>query len=168
MSFKYIDYADFDTWKWKTFIESKETTILDFMGEFDRNDKNTEFYIGTDSQNRSAKGKKFCVFTSVLVAYTRGHGGRAILATEKVDHKITDLRRRLMIEAWRSLEVGMYLNNHISPNQVLTIHLDVNDTIKYKSGEYKNELVGLVTAQSFNCEHKPNAWAASFAADKKC
>ena len=33
---------------------------------------------------------------------------------------------------------------------------------------YKDELVGYITAQGFDCEHKPNAWAASWAADNRC
>ena len=169
MADKYINYASFDTWKWRTFVGDTPTTIVDFINQFDKRDLNTEFYIGTDSQNHSKKGKKYCIFTTVLVAYTRGKGGRAILASEKMPH-IPDVRRRLINEAWRSLEVGTHLNLNklIDEKQKMTIHLDVNNDTKFKSSECKNDLVGLITAQGFNCEHKPNAWAASWCADSKC
>lgn len=84
------------------------------------------------------------------------------------EQRLPILRQRLLSEASRSLQVAWYLNDIISGDQIITIHLDVNSSLKWDSARYKDELVGYVTAQGFNCEHKPNSFAASWAADKKC
>ena len=165
MSFFDGKYTPFDEWDWKYFTNSKKTNLEDFIVRYPE----AEFYIGTDSQNYSKKGNRYCVFTTVLVAYTRRRGGNAIFCTEKLGYA-ESLRQKLLTEAMRSIEVGWYLdrNKHVRDNQLVTIHLDVNCNLKFKSTKYKDELVGLVTAQGFECEHKPNAWAATTIADSKC
>jgi len=163
MGFYEGKYTPFINWKWKRFGDRTAIEVIDFMGEH----PNAEFYIGTDSQNYSRKGKKYCTFTTCLVAYTLGLGGCAILSSERTE-RISNLRQRLMIEAFRSLEVGWFLNGKIDPAKIITIHLDVNPNLKYKSSKYLPELVGMVAAQGFHCEHKPHSWAATWAADKRC
>jgi len=163
MSFYDNKYKLFSEWEWISYGKGNKVSIEEFI----ETHPDAQFYIGTDSQNYSKKGNRYCTFTTVLVAYTMGKGGCAILASEKTE-KMDNLRQRLMIEAMRSLEVGWFLDKKIDQNRIVTIHLDVNDSIKFKSGKYKDELVGFVTAQGFECQHKPNAWAASWAADKFC
>jgi len=163
MSFFNGQYSPFEEWQWKYFTNSKGAELQEFIERY----PNAEFYIGTDSQNYSKKGNRYCVFTTVLVAYTRRKGGNAIFCTERLGYA-DSLRQKLLTEAMRSLEVGWYLNDHIDAEQVVCIHLDVNPNLKFKSSRYKDELVGLVTAQGFNCEHKPHAWAATTIADSKC
>src|SRR5262249_45297128 len=47
----------------------------------------------------------------------------------------------------------------------LTVHIDANPVVTYKSSAYVQELVGLVVGQGFKALIKPESWAASHAAD---
>jgi predicted RNase H-related nuclease YkuK (DUF458 family) len=173
------NFRAFDEWEWRHYTNDTVITIKDFISKYPQ----AEFYIGTDSQKHSTKrkkGQKHWKFTTCLVAYTRRRGGNAILSSEIVEvpehlrgrltreQRLPVLRQRLLNEASRSLQVAWYLNDIVRGDQIITIHLDVNQNLRWDSAKYKDELVGYVTAQGFNCEHKPNAWAASWAADNKC
>ena len=153
-------HPDFETWDWRTYSEHKKADLNEFIKI--HSEKGARFYVGTDSQQKSS-----CVFTTALIAYTMGHGGSIITHSDKLP-LIDNLRERLLMEAMRSLEVGWHLNSMISPEDIITIHVDVNENIKFKSGKYKDELVGLVMAQGFEVSHKPHSWAASSVADSRC
>lgn len=155
------EYPAFPTWDWKSYDGTKNVDITEFI----RKNLDADFYVGTDSQNYR-KGKKHCVFTTVLVAYRKGKGGNIILHTDKTPY-MEHLRQRLLLEAMRSLETGWFIEGLIKKNSVVTIHLDVNENLRYKSAQYKDELVGLVMAQGFKAQWKPYSWAASGVADAK-
>lgn len=155
------DYPPFATWKWKSYDGTQDVDVNEFVNR----NLGADFYVGTDSQNYR-KGKRSCVYTSVLVAYRKGKGGNVILHSDKTAYQ-EHLRLRLLTEAMRSLETAWFLSGLIPKNNIVTIHLDVNDSLKYKSGQYKDELVGMIMAQGFKCAHKPYSWAASGVADAK-
>jgi len=68
----------------------------------------------------------------------------------------------------RSLEVAWYLDTKVKERNIIEIHLDVNSNLKWKSAQYKEELVGLIVSQGFPAIVKPNAFGASKCADRKC
>lgn len=154
-------YKAFAEWGWRSYDGRKKVSVEDFIKEHD----GAMFFIGTDSQNYSKR--KVCVFTTALIAYHMGKGGAIIIHRDKVPH-MESLRQRLLMEAMRSLETAWFVNIKIPDKSFIGVHLDVNQSLKYKSGQYKDELVGLIVAQGFSCKTKPDAFAASFAADKKC
>jgi predicted RNase H-related nuclease YkuK (DUF458 family) len=154
-------YDPFDVWQWRSY-DGKDIVSLDDFVDLHKSDL---FFIGTDSQNYSKK--HCCIFTTVLIGYKMGHGGSVIIHRDKV-HFMDALRQRLLMEAMRSLETAWYLDKQISNKSLIAIHLDVNKNLRYKSAKYKDELVGLITSQGFSACVKPDAWAASSTADKKC
>jgi len=156
-------HPEFSIWDWKNYSEQKKVDLDAFIKK--HREKGAKFYVGTDSQNHPKK--KACVFTSALIAYTMGFGGSIITHSDKLPI-IENLRERLLMEAMRSLEVAWYLNTKIPQENVITIHLDVNENVIFKSGKYKDELVGLIMAQGFSVSHKPHSWAASSVADRRC
>ena len=156
-----IEYPPFSTWKWRSYDGKKEVSIDSFLNAY----PSAEYYIGTDSQNYR-KRKQLCVFTTVLIAYTRGRGGTILVHTDKTP-VVDALRQRLLLEAMRSLETAWYVDTKIPEKTSVSIHLDVNENLKYKSAQYKDELVGLVIAQGYKCSWKPNSWASTSVADSK-
>jgi len=155
------EWPPFVEWKWRSYDGKKKVEVEDFVTEH----TGDLFFIGTDSQNYSKKST--CVFTTVLIAYKMHHGGSIITHKHKSSY-MDSLRQRLLMEAMLSLEVGWFLDQRIKKESLIGIHLDVNQSLKYKSGQYKDELVGLIMAQGFNCLIKPDAWAASSVADSRC
>ena len=159
-NFKKPEWPPFNEWKWRSFDGKKSRDINQFIEEH----KNDSFFIGTDSQNYSKNNK--CAFMTVLIAYKMHRGGAVITHKHKVPF-MDSLRQRLLMEAMLSLELGWFLDRKVSKEKIIGIHLDVNRNLKFKSGQYKDELIGLVAAQGFNALCKPDSWAASGVADKR-
>ena len=156
------NYLPFKEWKWRSYDGKNRIDIEEYV-KSKRDD--CYFFIGTDSQNYSKK--RNCVFTSVLIAYKMHRGGSVVIHRDTVSY-MDSLRQRLLMEAMRSLEIAWWLTQHIPKDNVIGIHLDVNQSLKFKSGQYKDELVGLVCAQGFQAIVKPDSFAASKCADRKC
>ena len=170
MKSKQSEYPPFLQWGWKSYDEKRVRGLDEFI---ERN-KDTQFYVGTDSHQDAMK----CKFTTVLIGYRLGKGGDIILHSDRTEI-YSSLRQRLLMEAMRSLELAWYLDSKIPSSTFMAIHLDVNDNIIWKSGKYKDELVGMVMAQGFvsgrdkfsksnrRVYWKTDAWAANSVADKK-
>lgn len=121
-----------------------------------------ELYVGSDSQVN--KKKKCVVYATCIVLYKKGKGGRVLVAKDHMPFVAT-LRERLTNEVWRSLTVTFELAKYLPKNVEIIVHVDVNRSKKYKSGNYHQELVNLVTGQGYKCRTKPYAWAAQCIAD---
>lgn len=121
-----------------------------------------EVFVGTDSQVR--RKKKGVTYATCIVLYKKGKGGRVFVAKELKPYA-NSLKERLLNEVWRSLEVSWELMQILPKNVEIVIHVDVNRSKKYKSGNYHQELVSLVMGQGFKCRIKPYAWAAQCIAD---
>ena len=166
-------FDPFETWVWRSY----EGNDVINLSEFIANNRESLFFIGTDSQ--SYKGRT-CTFTSVLIAYKMGRGGtiarhtdkRAIVPREALSAKLT-------VETQRSIELCKFVEENLMQlsmdddvdymKNLVGISIDVNyDEMKGKSGRYKDMLVGMVVAYGWNAFIKPDSFAASAVADKKC
>lgn len=121
-----------------------------------------EIYIGTDSKVKKKDKKVF--YATCIVLYKKGRGGKILISKEKKPLP-NSLRERLAIEVWKSIETSIELSR-ILPDIEIVVHVDVNQSQKYKSGDFCQELVSMVVGQGFKCVVKPEAWAAQSVADK--
>lgn len=145
---------------WKTMHGRRPVDLKAEIRALMLEDPNREFVIGTDSQNSKSRTE----YITVVIVLQPGKGGRCFFARERVP-RIRSLRERLLKEAWMSVELGMELNDVIPDASRLTIHIDANPDTKFKSSDVVQEMVGLVLGQGFGAVTKPDAWAASHAAD---
>lgn len=143
---------------WKTIDGTKVELLPLFRELMAAGDRNVQ--IGSDSQQDG----KFTEFVTVVVVLQPGKGGRAFYTRERVP-RVKSLRERLMREVWMSVTTGMELNDFIPKEADLTIHIDANPNVKFKSSEYVKELTGMVVGQGFKAVLKPDSWCASHAAD---
>lgn len=122
-----------------------------------------EIFIGTDAQ---AVGKQRVKYAKVLCFYTIGRGAHIIYSKVRKDD-VKDMYTKLWWEVEYSLEIANYLkDNNILPNtKLVTIHIDVSPKLENASNSIYNGAVGYVKSMGFDCETKPNACAASYAAD---
>ena len=159
-----FEYKPFDTWIWKTFerkpLPDLNTWIIENMVEEDYEKK---FFIGTDSQVYG----KLTQYATAIVCLEDGRGGKAAIHTAKYKTFET-LRPRMLQEARMSLEAAWVVDKIIPREIRLKIDLDLNDDPFFESGKYREELVGYVVAQGYECSHKPNSFASSSVADKRC
>lgn len=122
-----------------------------------------KIYVGTDSQFHA--DKKNTVFITAVVLHKEGRGARAFIG--KNERKISkSIKEKLMLETWSSLEVGFELMKFVPESMEIVIHIDCNKSKNFESGNYVQELVGMVAGNGFKYNIKPNSWAASTVADK--
>jgi len=127
-------------------------------------------YIGTDSQ---IVKRKISIVTAMCFHKSGddagddagGVSGKIFYVKERIGRKqYPNLRTRMLLEAYRSIELAMELESLFSKK--LEVHLDVGNTIKSKTSAYEKELQALVLSQGYGCEIKPYSWASSSVADK--
>jgi predicted RNase H-related nuclease YkuK (DUF458 family) len=165
-------FDNFEDWVWRKYESSHTVDIKNFI----ETNKEALFFIGTDSQNYSKSNK--CVFTSVVIAYRLGKGGCIARYTDKRPMiPVSALSARLMVETQRSIEICQFVETTLFDlsddeidytNNIVGISIDVSSDLKNKSGRYKDMLVGLVMGYGFNALVKPDSWASSSVADRKC
>lgn len=144
---------------WKTIEGQKIKNLRETLAELlDSGERSV--HIGTDSQQSG----KYTEFVTVVVALAPGKGGRAFYCREQTP-RVKSLRERLLKEVWMSVELGMVLNDMIPEGSPLTIHIDANPNVKFKSSAYVKELTSMVVSQGFKSLLKPDAWASSHVAD---
>lgn len=143
------------TRKWRTLTGTPIADIVEFVKEATRTG-GQQVHIGTDSLQVS----RWTQFVTVVVILNPPHGGRVAYCRDVVP-RVTSLRKRLMDEVWRSIEVAMTMPQVVP----LTVHIDANSNEKHMSQRYLQELVGLVVGQGFKALWKPESWAASHCAD---
>jgi uncharacterized protein len=142
---------------WKTLTGTPIGDVVDFVRENSRDGQIV--HLGTDSLQLARHTR----FVTVVAILTPGRGGRAIW-TRSTSPRIRSLRERLLREVWLSVELGLRLDPVI-PGE-LHVHIDANPIARHRSSAYVQELVGLVVSQGFRAVIKPEAWAASRAADR--
>jgi uncharacterized protein len=136
--------------------EQKVPDILAFVKEAAANGQ--EVHVGTDSLQTG----RFTQFCTVVIVHTPSKGGRVAYSREVVP-RISSLRERLQKEVWKSVTVAMALAP-IVPER-LSVHIDANPEPRHRSSQFVQELVGMVMGQGFRAIIKPDAYAASHAAD---
>lgn len=117
-------------------------------------------HVGCDSQENIF----YTEFVTVVVILKPGKGGRVLYTREKVP-TIESLRQRLLTEVSKSIDVALYIDNLLSEEIDLYVHVDANPKLKFKSSKYIKELVKYVVGQGFICLTKPDGWAATSVAD---
>lgn len=115
-------------------------------------------HVGTDSMQTGPHTQ----FVTVVAVLNPPHGGRGAYTREVVP-RISSLRERLLKEVWRSVEFALGITDIVKGE--LTVHIDANPIVTHKSSRYVKELTALVVSQGFRSVVKPDAWAASHAAD---
>ena len=154
--------------KWKT-LAGQDVDLRSAIEAELRDFPSAEVIVACDSQQVRACTEYVTVVVLHKTDGTSGKGGRVFFCRERVP-RVNVLRERLWKEAWRSVETAMDLSSNPEvgdhfPIRVSAVHIDANVDPSHKSSKYVEELVGLVVGQGFRAVVKPEAFAASHAAD---
>ena len=127
-----------------------------------------EITIGTDSQNRDDYTK----IVSVISIICKGHGG-IFFHKIKVVPIINSVKDKLETETNISLNIAQelitVLENEYEDLFVscpISIHIDAGNAPHGKTKDLIQSLTGWVHAMGYECEVKPNSYAASSIADR--
>jgi len=146
---------------------------LQLIKEFLEEEPNDEYslVIGTDSHEKENNGdsKTINLVTAILV-HRKGFGGKYFWRRKSIAN-IHSLREKIYAETLESLNFALFfvpllrktLNGN-SPFYNLEIHIDVGE--HGDTRDMIKEVVGMVTGNGFVAKTKPNAYGASYVADK--
>ena len=120
-----------------------------------------KLYIGTDS----IQLRYSTLYATALCFWHSGNGVHVVFSRTKT-LKVKDLYTRL----WAEVEMSLELANQLKNNHQIeaTVDLDINSNKKYKSFIAHDAAVGMIKGYGFVVRTKPDAWAASAAADLLC
>ncbi len=127
--------------------------------------------IGTDSHERATNGdsKTINLVTAVLV-HRKGFGGKYFWKRRHMPD-IHTLREKIYAETLESLNFALFFVpllrrelNGDSPSYNLEIHIDVGE--HGDTRDMIKEVVGMVTGNGFVAKTKPQAYGATYVADK--
>ena len=149
--------------------------IIEKIKNFLEEKPNSEYslVIGTDSHEKRVSERKtgstINLVTAILI-HRKGFGGKYFWR-RKEQKNIHSLREKIYAETLESLTFAAIfvplfkksLNGH-SPNYKLEIHVDVGE--HGDTREMIKEVVGMVTGYGYVAKTKPDAYAASYVADK--
>jgi predicted RNase H-related nuclease YkuK (DUF458 family) len=127
--------------------------------------------IGSDSHEKGDhKGKHSLNVVTAIIVHRRGFGGRYFWKRKTVDN-IHSLREKIYAETLESLSFATDFVpllkkalNGKAPIYDLEIHVDVGNGGDTR--EMIKEVVGMVTGNGFVAKTKPEAYGASYVADK--
>lgn len=119
-----------------------------------------EIFVGTDSQVYSGHTK----FVTAICMYDGDRGAHVIYHSEKVHRTEHELFNRLWKEAEETIDVAGHLGAELGTSKIIT-HFDINPSPEYDSNVTHKAAVGLAESAGFSFSVKPEAWAATCAAD---
>jgi len=129
----------------------------------------TKIYLGADSARIFKNNIWYAEYTVAVVVHINGCNGCKIFGEvtreRDFDKRINRPALRLMTEVYKASNMYQRLNPYIV--QDIEVHLDINTSDKYASSVVIQQAVGYIKG-TCNTEPKvkPEAWAASSAADK--
>lgn len=148
--------------------------VLQVIKEFleERPQDEYSLVIGTDSHEKNGSNlsnREINLVTAILV-HRRGFGGKYFWNRKYISN-IHSLREKIYAETMTSLDFAATfvpllkkeLNGH-SPIYNLEIHIDVGE--HGDTREMIKEVVGMVTGNGYVAKTKPDAYGASYVADK--
>lgn len=150
------------------FSAQELTTIKDYLANTSAESK---VYLGCDSMRIRKKGRWFALYTVVLVVHMEGkHGcklfGYNILEPD-FDANFKKPFQRMMTEAYKVAELYQEIEYELIDMDEIQIHLDVNPDEDYGSNCAVKAAAGYILGTcGIEPKVKPEAWAASYAADR--
>lgn len=166
--------------KWeRNHVEIKEP-ILEYLERiFDEEIKKNhklEVWIGTDS---CKKGSGYNFATVIVVRMTEDLGGVTVgrcgmIIYSKYHHSFKAVNKagvneRMVYEVGKSVGVAYELAPLLDLYDVpLEIHADINADKKHESNRALGESIGYILGMGYQFKIKPEALAASYAADRMC
>jgi predicted RNase H-related nuclease YkuK (DUF458 family) len=149
-------------------FQSKDGVVIENIVEYVRNwineNKNSDIYIGCDSQETYAK----ITYVTTICLYQQGKGAHVIYCKEhelKTNKGKTNMHTRLWAEVTKSIEVADSLKDL---ERRITVHVDYNSKENEKSNQLYEAGIGYAKSMGYDAVGKPDAWAASSAADNYC
>lgn len=144
----------------KTLYGREVPNIIDYIKNYMENRDDIELLVGADSQSYENRITKYGI---VVALYCSGKGAHVLCSKETTSIEF-DMRKRLMNEVWKSLEVAEFLKENGLPKPKF-IDIDLNPDPKYKSNSILRQAVGMVEGMGYKVRTKGNGASIQYAAN---
>ena len=144
---------------------------LEEVKEFIRNQSpTTKVYLGADSERIRVNGVWYADYTLAVVVHVDGSKGCKIFGDVireiDYDHKKSKPAMRLMTEVYKIADLFQNLSDVLEDRHV-EVHLDINPNELFGSSCVVQQAIGYIRGTcNLTPQVKPNAFAASYAADR--
>ena len=144
---------------------------LEEVKEFIRNQSpSTKVYLGADSERIRVNGVWYADYTLAVVVHVDGSKGCKIFGDVireiDYDHKKSKPAMRLMTEVYKIADLFQNLSDVLEDRHV-EVHLDINPNELFGSSCVVQQAIGYIRGTcNLTPQVKPNAFAASYAADR--
>lgn len=142
------------------FNGNKIEDAAEYVKNYTEDAEEFEVYVGTDSQVYNGHTK----FVTAICMYNGDRGAHVIYHKNNVYRDERELFNRLWEEAEATMEVAGILSTELGTSQVIT-HFDINPDEKHRSNVAHKAATGLAESAGYRFSVKPDAWAATCAAD---
>ena len=128
--------------------------------EIEESSETSSIYIGCDSLLVGDKVQ----YSTVIVLHKNSNNGCRVFHESVTERNYGSMRARLLMEVQYALQ-AFYAIEDVVGLRHLEIHLDLNNDPKYASNLVTSEALGWVKGLGLTAKIKPDAFAASSAAD---
>lgn len=130
----------------------------------------TKIYLGADSERYRKNGIWLAEYTIAVVVHLDGKHGCKIFGYSETEQDFDQYKDkptlRLMTEVYKVSNLFQDLRDVLEDRQV-EVHLDINPSNKYASNQVVQQAIGYIRGTcNVVALIKPNAFAASYAADR--
>jgi predicted RNase H-related nuclease YkuK (DUF458 family) len=142
----------------------KIDNVYDYVKNWLNKNEGTNIFIGCDSQETNNR----ITYVTTICLYQQGRGAHVIYRKEyepKATRGKTNMHTRLWAEVTKSIEVAEMLKDL---DKQITVHVDYNSKESEKSNQLYEAGIGYAKSMGYDAVGKPDAWAASSAADNYC
>ena len=122
--------------------------------------EDSAIYIGCDSKLTGP----YTVFGLVVIIHIESSKGGMCFAKKFREDRRMEIQERLLKEVDYAISCASELQDFVG-ERTFEVHLDLNGDKKHKSNKLLTTAVGWVESRGFKFKIKPNAFAASTAAD---
>jgi predicted RNase H-related nuclease YkuK (DUF458 family) len=142
--------------------------VIEFIS---KQSEETKIYIGADSEKLNVKGIWYADYTLAVVVHINGKNGCKVFGSVHRERDYDTTRKdrprmRLMTEVYKVAELYLQLAE-VLEDRYVEVHLDINPDEMHGSSCVLNEAIGYIRGMcNVTPMVKPNAFAASIAADR--
>jgi predicted RNase H-related nuclease YkuK (DUF458 family) len=147
--------------EWKSLTTKKSIDLSSYLADWMANNPEDKIYIGCDSQNHNGT----TTFATVIVLHQPNRGGH-VLYSKMTIPRIQARYERLWKEIEFTLEAAEYLTK--LGITISFLDIDINPDPRYGSNSIFRSALGLLESFGYSVRSKPEAHAASCAADRLC
>ena len=148
----------------------KKLNLSEVKAFIDAQSPETKIYLGADSERINLKGVWYADYTLAIVVHIDGNHGCKIFGEvsreRDYDQRMSKPSMRLMNEVYKVAELFQNLSDVLEDKHV-EVHLDINPNEMHGSSCVISQAVGYIKGMCNVVPMvKPNAFAASYAADR--